>query len=300
MIEPARIGLAAGAGIVARALLAYALLATFWAGGALGEVGLGSARVDLGWLDAPSLFGALADTLHFGPLRAWPGALFRLTDGLMGPDDDGQFHRSYALASLIGAVLAPLALGWLFGARTPAALGLRRPSAAAWPILALACAASVPLSLAMAMTPTFQDALAARVAGSPYYLLAVAVGGGAEHVFFHGVLLAWLHPSGRFPDAPELAAPLLLPLLRRGGRRTTLREALASLAIPRACIPACLLSAPLFFAIHAGASDGELLLSLPAGVIFAWLAYRTGGFALPGILHVGVSLVAALVVVVVG
>lgn len=298
MTEPARGRLAPASGIVARALVAYALLATFWAGGALGEVRL--VHIDLGWLDAPSIFGALADLVGFDALRGWPGSLFRLTDGLLGPDEDGQFHRSYALASLIGAVLAPLALGWLFGARTPAALGLRRPSAAAWPILALACAASVPLSIGMAMTTTFQDALATRVAGSPYYLLAIVVGGGAEHVFFHGVLLAWLHPSGRFPQSPELAAPLVLPFRPRDGGRTTLRDTIGSLRIPSHCLPACLLSAPLFFAIHAGASDGELLLSLPAGVIFAWLAYRTGGFALPGILHVGVSLVAAIVVLLVG
>lgn len=288
--------------VALRFLLAYALLASFWAGGPLGEVALplGGGAVDLSALDAPSIFGALADLTRLDVLRHWPGALFRLTDALLGADADGQHHRSYALASLIGAVLVPLALGWLFGARTPSELGLRRPSAAAWPLLGLAIAASLPLSLAMALDPAFGAALAARAAGSPWYLVAVVVGGGAEHVLFHGVLLAWLHPSGRFPVAPELEAPLVLPGGRLDGRRASLRDGLASLRIPHSCVWPCLLGAPLFFAIHAHTSDAELWLSLPAGVLFAWLAYRTGGPALPALVHLCVSLVAALVLLLAG
>jgi hypothetical protein len=71
---------------------------------------------------------------------------------------------------------------------------------------------------------------------------------------------------------------------------------IVSLRIPRSCLGPCLLSAPLFFAIHAGTSDGELWLAGPAGVLFAWLAYRTGGPTLPALLHLSVSVVAALVV----
>lgn len=282
--------------VAGRFLLAYVLLATFWAGGALPSAAGSASTLDLSWLDAPSLFGALADLTHVDVLRHWPGALMRLTNALLGPDDDGRFHRSYALASLVGAILVPLALSALLGARSAADVGLRRPSAAATPILGLAIAAALPLSLGMAFTPVFRAGLAARLEGSPWYLLAVVVGGGGEHVFFHGVLLAWLHPTGRFPSSPRLGAPLVWPGKRTETGRATWRDALRSLAIPRDCVLPCALSAPLFFAIHAGTTGSELVLSLPAGVVFAWLAYRTNGAAVPALVHLSVSLVAALVV----
>ncbi len=280
----------------ARFLLAYLLLATFWAGGTLGEIDLGGSSVDVSSLDAPTLFGAVAELTHVELLRHWPGALVRATNALVGPDTDDRHHRGYALASLVGAVLVPLALSRLLGARTLSDVGLRRPSAASLPILGVAIAFAAPLSLGMAFTPVFREALAMRLAGSPWYLAAVVVGGGAEHVFFHGVLLAWLHPSGRFPVSPQLGAPLVLPGARLGAGRASWRDALASLAIPRDCVLPCVLSAPLFFAIHAGTTGSELVLSVPAGVVFAWLAYRTNGAIVPALVHLAVSVVAALVV----
>jgi hypothetical protein len=264
--------------VVLRFALAYVLLATFWGGGALGMIAapLGEGMVDASAFDAPSLCDALVEA-------------------------DGGRHRSYALASLLGGVVVPLALARPLGARSLAELGLRRPGAAAWPILGVTVLASLPLALAMARAPVFRDALAMRLAGSPWYLVAVLAGGLAEHVFFHGVLLAWLHPSGRFPDAPALRAPLVLPGLRRPeGGRAGLGEALRSLAIPRDCIGPCVLSAPLFFAAHAQTTDAELWLSPAAGAGMAWLACRTGGWALPALAHLAVSLVAALAVLISG
>jgi|GEM_PF-6376415 len=289
--------------VVLRFALAYVLLATFWGGGALGMIAapLGDGMVDASAFDAPSLFDALARASGLGALRAWPGLLFRASDWLAPVEADGGRHRSYALASLLGGVVVPLALARPLGARSLAELGLRRPGAAAWPILGVTVLASLPLALAMARAPVFRDALAMRLAGSPWYLVAVLAGGLAEHVFFHGVLLAWLHPSGRFPDAPALRAPLVLPGLRRPeGGRAGLGEALRSLAIPRDCIGPCLLSAPLFFAAHAQTTDAELWLSPAAGAGMAWLACRTGGWALPALAHLAVSLVAALAVLISG
>jgi hypothetical protein len=289
--------------VALRFALAYVLLAAFWASASLGvlPLPLGVGVIDLSALDAPSAFDALADASGLDALRAWPGLLVRLCERMIGSADEGARYRSYALASLLGGVVVPLALARLLGARSLADLGLGRPGATAWPVLGLLVVASLPLSVVMAHAPVFREALAARLAGSPWYGLAVVVGGLAEHVFFHGVLLAWLHPSGRFPDAAALRSPLVLPgrRLPHGGR-AGLAASLRSLALPWDCLAPCVLSAPLFFAVHAGTTDAELWLSPAAGALLAWLAYRTGGWALPALAHLAVSLVAALVVLVSG
>ena len=131
---------------------------------------------------------------------------------------------------------------------------------------------------------------------SAWFALAVPIGGLTEHFFFPGVLLAWLHPSGAFPDADVLARRLVWPgRLLENGERAGTRAALASLAIPRSCIAPCLLSAPLFWAVHVGKPDAELWLSLPAGAFFAWLAYRTNGFVVPLLVHLAIPTAAVLV-----
>lgn len=257
------------------------------------------AGIDARAFDAPHLFDALSRLTHVAPLAQYPFALFALSDHLvsaLGFDGEARAHLSYALGSVLGGVLVPLACLALIGPRRASDIGLRAPSRGLLPILGVALTALAPLSLVMALHPAFRAELDARLSGSPTFLLAVLFGGLAEHFFFHGVLLAWLHPSGRFPDDPMLSAPIVLPFARLGDRRATLRDALASLRIPRSCVLPCLLSAPLFFAIHIGKPSPELWLSVLAGPVLAWLAYRTNGLVAPLVVHLAASLGAALLV----
>jgi hypothetical protein len=201
----------------------------------------------------------------------------------------GAYWRDYVVVSVLGAVVLPLLVTRSLGPITFDALGIRRPRSSL-ALLAVSYLAALPLALAMAMHPAFRAGVGDALARSWWFGIAVPVGTAAEHFFFHGVLLAWLHPSGAFPSSDELSAPFVWP----GLRLENVRASIASLAIPRSCVVPCLLSAPLFFAIHVGKPDAELWLSLPAGVVFAWLAYRTNGFVVPLVLHLSVPATAAL------
>jgi hypothetical protein len=247
--------------IAAKCALAYLLLSTFWAD----EVGVEPVR------------GALWDAAH----------------GALGAPD---YWRDYVLVSVVGGVLLPLVLTRTIGPRTLDALGVRAPSRAALAVLAALYVALLPLVGVMSLHPAFRAGLDEALHRSRWFALAVPVGMGAEHFFFHGVLLAWLHPSGAFPPASELDRPLIWPGERlEDGTRASVAASIASLAIPRSCLVPCLLSGPLFWAIHVGKPDPELWLSLPAGVIFAWLAYRTNGFVVPLVLHASLPATAALI-----
>lgn len=287
-----------GLGVAARFVLSYLLLVGFWAGGAMSPTAFAWIDPEGTWspfLGAPRLFGTLASATGIEAIGVWPGALFSLASWLLPivTDAEGQAHLAYALASLLGAVLVPLALCAAMGMRRAEDLGLRRPPNELWPLLGLALLALTPIVLGLALHPAFTSALDARLNGSPYFAVAVVVGASAEHFFFHGVLLAWLHPTGRFV---EVRAPLLWPGRAVESGRANVRQALASLAIPRTALWPCLLSAPLFFAIHIGKPDEELWLSLIAGPVLAWLAFRTGGLIAPLVVHLSASLLAALIV----
>lgn len=250
--------------IAGKLALAYLLLSTFWAD-------------------------------HAG-LVAPPGPLWLVAHRVLGPP---LYWRDYVFVSVVGGVLLPLVLTRWIGPRTLDALGVRAPRRSALLLAALVFAGAAPLMLAMALTPEFRAGVHEALGRSAWFAVAVPVGSGAEHFFFHGVLLAWLHPSGAFPPARELLRPFVWPGKRLAtGRSAGIREAIASLAIPRSCLAPCLLSAPLFVAIHVGKPDAELWLSLPAGIVFAWLAYRTNGFAVPWIVHMSLPATAALAVLV--
>lgn len=282
-----------------RFTVAALLLTTFWGGAPMRPTAFAWLGVVLP-LDAPRLFRKLSEGSGWPWLRAWPGSLFTLARTLLDVHDEAGEHRAYALASLVGAVVLPLGLTLLLGPRSMRALGLRRPNREILTLIGAALLALVPLSLAMSLHPTFQSALEARLSGSAWFFFAAIVGTAAEHFFFHGVLLAWLHPSGRFPESPLLGAPLMWPGRRLDGsidgRRASLADALRSLAIPADCLWPCLLSGPLFFLIHVGKPDAELWLSALAGPILAWLAYRTNGLLAPLIIHLAASVLGGLFV----
>ncbi len=272
-----------------RFVLAYVLLTTFWASSPMAETALsilGGPRTGA-WLSASALLGWVG-------LDPLVGALWALARWALGP---GDYWRDYVFVSVVGAMLVPLVLARAIGPDTLDALGLRRPGRPALGLALTALLVSLPLSAAIALHPEFRLGVAEALGRSPWFLVAVPVGGAAEHFFFHGVLLAWLHPSGAFPPAHELVRPFVWPgKLQEGGVRAGVAASLASLAVPRSCLAPCLLSVPLFWAIHVGKPDAELWLSLPAGGIFAWLAYRTNGFVVPLLVHLSVPLAAALLV----
>jgi hypothetical protein len=286
----------ASSGVAARFVLAYLLLVGFWAGGAMSPTAFAWIDPRGGfseWLGAPAIFGGVADGTGIEAIGAWPGALFTLARAVLSSREDPEGHLRYALGSLLGGIVIPLGLCAAFGMRHAGDVGLRRPPRDLWPLLLLALIALSPIALGLALHPAFTSGLDARLSGSPTFALAVVVGASAEHFFFHGVLLAWLHPSLRFVASN---GPLLWPGRAIDGGRANVRQALASLAIPRSTILPCLLSAPLFFAIHIGKPDEELWLSLLAGPVLAWLAFRTGGLIAPLVVHLSASLLAALIV----
>ncbi len=249
---------------------------------------------DCSWLGAPTIFSGLARLTGIEAIASWPGALFSLVrDAVTMQDTEAREHVVYALASVIGAVLIPVALSLAFGVRRLSDVGLRRPVPELWPLLGIALLALTPIAIGLSLHPAFGTALDERLAGSPWFALSVIVGGCAEHFFFHGVLLAWLHPTLRFVQVDR---PLRWPGRRTSTGKASVMGALRSLAIPREAVLPCLLSAPLFFAIHVGKPDGELWLSLIAGPVLAWLAFRTGGLVAPLVVHLSASLFAALIV----
>jgi hypothetical protein len=278
-----------------RFVVAALLLSTFWGGSPMRPSAFSWLGVAVP-VDAPHFFGALSEASGLNWLRAWPGSLFDLSRALLKVHDEAGEHQAYALASVIGAVLLPLGLTLLLGPRSLRALGLRRPNHEIATLILAALAALVPLSVAMSFHPVFRAALDERLSGSRWFFFAAIVGTSAEHFFFHGVLLAWLHPSGSFPESPLLGAPWMWPGRMRDGRRASFTDALRSLAIPRDCLVPCLLSGPLFFLIHLGKPDAELWLSALAGPILAWLAYRTNGLVAPLIIHLAASVLGALFV----
>lgn len=283
-------------GVAARLFLAYLLLVGFWAGGAMTPTALSWIDPEEAWspwLGAPAIFSGLASATGIEAFERWPGALFSLAQVVLRPLEDPEGHLVYALGSVLGGVVIPLGLCAAFGMRRAEDIGLRRPPRELWPLLLLALLALSPIALGLALHPAFTSALDARLSGSPTFALAVLAGACAEHFFFHGVLLAWLHPNLRFV---AMSAPLRWPGQRIEGRRANLRDMLASLAIPRSAVLPCLLSAPLFFAIHIGKADEELWLSLLAGPVLAWLAFRTGGLIAPLVVHLAASIFGAVVV----
>jgi len=288
----------ASLGVAARFVLAYLLLVGFWAGGAMSPTALSWVDPEgawSAWLGAPALFDALAVATGIDVITVWPGALFSFARAVLPQmaDPESRDHLVYALGSLLGGVALPLLFCAAFGMRRAVDLGLRRPPRELWPLLAIALFALTPIAIGLALHPAFTSALEERLDGPPTFALVVLVGAVAEHFFFHGVLLAWLHPSQRFVD---VSAELLWPGRPIEGGRANVRQALASLAIPRTALLPCLLSGPLFFAIHIGKPDEELWLSLLAGPVLAWLAFRTGGLIAPLVVHLCASLLAALIV----
>ncbi len=61
------------------------------------------------------------------------------------------------------------------------------------------------------------------------------------------------------------------------------------IGLPRSCVFAVLGSACLFALVHVGKNPHELILSVPGGVILAYLAYRTNSFLTPFVLHIATA-----------
>lgn len=203
-----------------------------------------------------------------------------------------------ALNWVMGLLILPLFATLLIGPRRPFDLGVRWPDRTGWIVAGVAILVAMPLVIGIALTPDFVAAYQQQSElsyWSAYYALIVM---GPEHFLFQGLVLAWFHPSRKFPQmsGDALGTPLVWPWPRSTSLDEPTPDAdtpsgwrwgafIRSLWIGWDCIPAVVLSGLLFFLVHWGKPPAELWLSLPGGCALAWIAVRLGSFVIPFLIH---------------
>ncbi|MFQ5414220.1 MAG: CPBP family intramembrane glutamic endopeptidase, partial [Phycisphaerae bacterium] len=200
---------------------------------------------------------------------------------------------------LVAGVLPWVAMACL-GRGRPSDIGLRMPNRYGWRILLVAYVASLPVVSWMVDSPDFAPYYLGHLRrGRTAFLTFYAVNMLAEHVLFHGVLLAALRRTGRWPvHVPMHVGPgrplgrtlqwigLAQPVDRAGATMSSLwSRGRRWIGLPDGCVAAVLLSGVLFAWMHVGKDLREAALSLPGGIAMAYVAYRTNSVLVPLLLH---------------
>ena len=224
----------------------------------------------------------------------------------IGVADPGWMLRHGTYCVLSGIVI-PWIILTLVGRGRPWDIGLRRPNAIAWRVLALGVIGSMPLLFWMVGGAKFADYYRPHFAqGRAAFLTYYAVNMISEHFLFHGVMLAALRRGTRWPspakvnDEPARGWVRLLRWIglaqptsdERGARRIT-----AWFGLPAGCVCGVVVSGLLFGAAHIGKDGREFLLSFPGGMASAYIAYRTNSAVVPFLLHAATAGAACLMMV---
>ena len=249
----------------------------------------------LSWLPE-QLRGATLD------LRRWLIGLIDLVYGSLGIHQTGSYPMPWAnelrwgLYFFLTAGVIPWAVLAIVRRGRPHDIGFRLPNRVGWRIVAVGFLVALPLQVWMVKSPTFtryylpQLERAGTLAFVFYYGVVILV----EHFFFHGVLLATCRAGGRWPTPAPVRADadsafgrtlqwvgLCQPLDGATGVRRFTRWG----GLQDGCIPAILVSAMLFAAVHLGKDPRELVLSLPGGIALGYVSYRTNTWLVPFLLH---------------
>jgi len=213
-------------------------------------------------------------------------------------------HGTYCVLS---GIVVPWILLTLVGRGRPGDIGLRRPNAIAWRMLAIGVIGSMPLLFWMVRSASFAEYYRPHLRqGAAAFLTYYAVNMMSEHFLFHGVMLAALRRGTGWPSpakvSDEPARGWVRPLRwiglaqpttdERGTRRIT-----AWLGLPAGCVCAVIVSGLLFGAAHIGKDGREFLLSFPGGMASAYIAYRTNSALVPFLLHAATAGAACLMMV---
>ncbi|MBN1341288.1 MAG: CPBP family intramembrane metalloprotease [Phycisphaerae bacterium] len=202
----------------------------------------------------------------------------------------------WATVGVAMALIIPWIFMTLIGRGRPRDLGIRLPNRVGWRLTLAAYLLSLPLLAAMAASPDTRAYYQREVFALPFWTvfgpyLAVLI---AEHFFFHGVLLALLRPTRRWPVVPT-PAPLEGSLAKKALRWIGLAQPTEAargtdriarwIGLPDACLLAMLLQSILFGLVHIGKSNVELAMSFPGGLALAYVAYRCNSWLVPMFLH---------------
>ncbi len=229
----------------------------------------------------------------------WIHAAVRGGLGMLGAASPSAELRGGAYLIVVSAVV-PWLLMALAGRGRPVDLGFRRPNRIGWRIVVIGFVLALPLLLWMVRSPRFAVYYLPHLdrAGTWVFIVYYVVNMSGEHFFFHGVLLAVCRRGHRWPVPAPIATNavsspgrvlqwlgLAQPLDgARGIERVT-----RWIGLPGGCVPAVCTSGLLFAFIHVGKDPRELALSLPGGIVLAYVAYWTNSWLIPFILHLATA-----------
>jgi hypothetical protein len=252
--------------------------------------------------------------------------LYRAVDSALriaGIDSARSELRSGVYLALGSGVVPWLAMA-VIGRGRPYNLGLRRPNAVGWRSAAVGYLISIPFLVWMVSGAGFRDIYLRQLsrAGFSAFTIYYVVNMLTEHFFFHGVLLALFRRDRRWPaPAPVVTSKLACQdstnsltralqyiglaqptamcigtdpsptskLARQRERGVLVRRVTSWIGLQSGCVPAVLASAALFALVHVGKDWRELLLSVPGGIVLAYMAYRTNTWLVPFVLHLATA-----------
>jgi hypothetical protein len=213
-------------------------------------------------------------------------------------------HGTYCV---ISGIVLPWIILTAVGRGRPRDIGLRRPNAIAWRVLALSVIASIPFLVWMVRSASFAPYYQPQLRqGAAAFLTYYSVNMISEHFLFHGVMLAALRRGIRWPaPAPVSVEPArgwIRPLRWIGLAQPTtgergVRRITAWLGLPVGCVCGVVVSGLMFGAAHIGKDGREFLLSFPGGMASAYIAYRTNSAVVPFLLHAAAAGAACLMMV---
>ncbi len=233
--------------------------------------------------------------------------IFRAIDvvGLTAPRS--AFFR-HGLFLLVYSGLLPWLVMVMLGRGRLSNLGLRCPNAAGWRILLFGFFVAFPIQVWMVQGSEIGSYYLGQFRRSGlwlfcgYYLTNMLT----EHFLFHGIMLALFRRGFTWPTSPPVdcsATNSWRRALQWVGLAQPVHGAsgwagfVAWCGLPQGCVFAVVMSGILFGAVHIGKDPRELILSLPGGLLLAYLAYRTNGFLIPLMLHLATASTAFLLIV---
>ncbi len=227
-------------------------------------------------------------------LRGVSSAVQMVYEGPMAPE-----LRNHVYMLLCMGII-PYLIMLMIGRGRPADLGLRVPNKIGIRLIMASVILSLPFIVWMTQSDQF----------TPYYKPYIARAGHAAFVgfnilnmfvelfLFHGVVLALARQNLRWPATADVYESTV-----SGARKYLQWFGLAPptcgakglvgvtrwLGIPDGCVVAVCVSALHFSLVHLSKDPRELILSLPGGVILAFIAYRTNSFLVPLIIHLATA-----------